>query len=103
MEFLFGDSGSLAGLVGSVAVMFAGYVANKYIIPFLKVGKRERYASLITTLADEITDELCEKYPEKQWVNYLDQAVNKLRDLCGISDEIARRAMKAAFTRTRNK
>ena len=103
MEFLFGNAGSLAGLVGSVAIMFAGYAANKYIIPFLKVGKRERYASLITTLADEITDELCAKYPDKQWLTYLDQAVNKLRDICDISDEIARRAIKASFSRNQNK
>jgi len=103
MEFLFGNDGSLFGLVGSVAVMFAGFIANKYIIPFLKIGKRERYAALITTLADEITDELCEKYPDKQWLSYLDQAVNKLKELCDIPDEIARRAIKAAFSRSKNK
>jgi len=103
MEFLFGNNGSLVGLVGSVAVMFAGYVANKYIIPFLKIGKRERYASLITTLADEITDELCVKYPDKKWLDYLDQAVNKLRELCDISDEVARRAIQAAFARSKIK
>jgi len=103
MEFLFGNAGSIAGLVGSVAVMFAGFVANKYIIPFLKIGKREKYASLITTLADEITDELCAKYPDKEWLNYLDQAVNKLKELCEISDEVALRAMQAAFSRSKDK
>lgn len=99
MEFLFSKAGPLAGLLGSVAMMFAGYLANQFIIPFLRVGKRQRYATLIATLADEVTDELCTKYPEKEWLNHIDDAIDTLIEICEISDKVARRAVRAALAR----
>jgi len=103
MEFLFSKAGSLAGLLGSVAMMFAGYLANQFVIPFLRVGRRQKYASLIATLADEITDELCAAHPKKDWLNYVDTAVDTLIRICEIPDEVARRAVRAALARKKLK
>lgn len=89
---------SWLGVLGSLAVLLAGHIATKYVIPFLSVGKRQRYAELIAMLADEITDELQSKYA-KDWTNYLDQAVDKLIMILGIEPEIARRAINAAAAR----
>jgi hypothetical protein len=89
---------SWLGVLGSLAVILAGHIATKYVIPFLSVGKRQRYAELIAMLADEITDELVAKY-NKDWVNYLDQAVDKLIMILGIEPEVARRAINAAAAR----
>lgn len=91
----------LLELVGSVAVIVAGWIANKYVVPFLHVGRRQRYAELIATLADEITDELQELYPDRGWLEHLDEAVDKLISILGIDPEIARRAVRAAAARKR--
>lgn len=95
---LFG-SNSIWGLLGSVGLTLAGYVAQRYVIPFLKIGKRQKYAELISRLADELTDELKVKYPENQWLSRLDEAVDKLIALLGIDPSIARRAINAAAGR----
>lgn len=88
-------------LVGSAAVLVAGWLANKYIIPFLQIGKRHRYAQLIATLADDITDDLRDRYADSEWLNHLDEAVDTLIDILGIDDDIADRAIRAAAARKR--
>jgi len=98
MESMLLNPTSWLGVLGSLAVLLAGHIATKYVIPFLSVGKRQRYAELIAMLADEITDELQAKY-EKDWTRYLDQAIDKLISILGIDAEVARRAINAAAAR----
>ena len=86
-------------MLGSVAMLLIGYLARKYIIPFLKVGKRRRYAEYIALIADEVTDELRAKYPDVHWVRYLDEAVDQLAAICEVSTDIARRAVIASTGR----
>jgi len=99
VEALLSDPGSWVGILGSVAMLLAGFAANKYVIPFLKVGRRQQYAHFIATIADEVTDDLRSKYPDKKWLKHLDEAVDRLIAICGISSEIARRAISAATAR----
>jgi hypothetical protein len=99
MESILSQAGSLAGLLGSVALLLAGWAANKYVIPFLKVGKRQHYAQFIATIANEVTDDLKNRYPDEKWLEYLDEAVGRLIAICGVSPEIARRAISAAVAR----
>lgn len=75
------------------------FLAQKYVIPFLQVGRRQKYAEYIGVIADEITDELRLKYPDRQWLQHLDEAVDQLIQICGISADIARRAINAAASR----
>lgn len=99
MEQLLASSSSWMNLLGSVGILFAGHIANKYIIPFLKIGKRKQYAQYIATIADEVTDDLKSKYEEKEWLKHLDEAVDMLISICDISPVIATRAVKAAAAR----
>lgn len=99
MDFGFIQAGSLLGLVSSVGLALATYLANKYVIPFLAVGRRQRYAEHIATIADELTDELRTKYPERSWLEHLDEVIDRLIDICNIRPEIARRALRAAAAR----
>jgi len=96
--FLIGPD-SLLGLLGTIGLTMAGYLANRYVIPFLKVGKRQKYAQYIAAMADELTDELRGRYPEREWLAHLDEAVDRLIDICRVSQEIARRAIKASAAR----
>ena len=98
-EAILGHSGSWLGLLGTVALTLTGYVANRYIIPFLKVGKRQKYAQYVAAIADELTDALRARHPEKEWLEHLDEAVDTLAAICGVSPEIARRAIKASAAR----
>ena len=98
MESLLIEPGSLLSVLGSIALILAGHIATRYVVPFLKIGKRQRYAELIAQLADEFTDELRNNH-DKSWAKHLDEAVDKLIILLGISPEIARRAVKAAAAR----
>lgn len=99
METIFGNSSSIFSLLGSIGLMVAGHLANKYIIPFLKIGKRNQYAQFIAVIANEVTDDLRQKYPEKDWLKHLDEAVDSLIAICNVSPVIARRAINAAVGR----
>ncbi len=99
MDSIFGNPGSFLSVLGSMALLAAGWLANKYVIPFLQVGKRQRYAQFVAIIADEITDDLKNKYPDKEWLDYLDEAIDQLIAICGVSPEVARRAIKAAAAR----
>lgn len=98
MDFL-ADSTSWLSLAGTVAVTLLGFAARKYLIPFLKVGKRERYARYIATIADDIINDLRTRYPEKAWLKHLDEAVTLLVEITGVDTEICRRAIRAASQR----
>ena len=99
METIFSHPDSLAGILVSMLLLYAGFIARKYVIPFLQIGRRQRYAVLVARLADEVTDDLRERYPENEWLRQLDEAVDKLIELCGVSEEVAQRAVRAAVAR----
>ncbi len=87
------------GLLGSLALVAATYLANRYVIPFLKVGKRQKLAEFIAAIADDVTDELRQKYPNNEWLKHLDEAIDSLIAICGVSSDIAERAVKASAAR----
>ena len=99
MDFLNIGTGGWMGALGSLAVIMLTHVSNKYVIPFLKVGQRQKYARYIAQIADEITDDLKLKYPDRKWVGHLDEAVDSLIKICGIDQEVAQRAVNAALKR----
>ncbi len=99
MENLLSQPLSWLGVLGSVGLLLAGHVAKKYIIPFLSAGSRQQYARYIAMIADEVTDDLKRKYPEKEWLRHLDEAIDTLISICEISPEVARRAINASVAR----
>jgi len=99
MEPILAGNGSWLGLVGSVGLLLVSHVANKYVIPFLKVGKRDKYARYIAVIADEVTSDIRARYPGEEWLEHLDEAVEALIRICGISEETARRAIHASADR----
>lgn len=77
-------------------------VATKYVIPWLKVARRKAYADHIFRIADDITDDLIERYPDNKWLNFLDQAVDKLMEICNVNKSVAKRAVNAQVTKKKN-
>ncbi len=94
-----GDLFSLTGGIWSVIGVVGIFLVKKYLVPFLSVEKRRRYAEWIVRIADEIIAELMAKYPEKKWLSELDQAIDLLMEICGIDRPTAERAIKAAASR----
>ncbi len=101
LSFIFGNIGAILGGVGSAVVATAGWVSAKYLAPFLKIGKRKQFAQWIAVIADEITDELVQRYPDKKWLERLDEAVDRLAEVCQIDKSISGRAVRAAISRKR--
>ena len=99
MDPVIGGAGSWLTVLGSVGLLLAGHLARKYVIPFLQIGKRQRYAQFIAEIADEVTDDLRNRYPQKTWLQHLDEAIDALVSICGVSTQIARRAVNAAVSR----
>ena len=86
-------------LVFSVLLLLLGALARKYVLPYLQTGRRAHYARYIAILADDLTDDLRARYPEKEWLRHLDEAIDKLIEICGISFDVAARAVNAAAAR----
>jgi len=99
MDSLFGQTGSWLGLLGAIGLLATGHLVRKYVIPFLSVGQRQKYAAYIATIADDVTDELRTKYPDKKWLAHIDEAVDRLIEICSVSRDIAYRAVRAAVAR----
>jgi hypothetical protein len=90
---------SWLGLFGSLGIVLVSYVAKKYVLPFLQVGKRQKYAEYISLIADDIISELRLKYPEQNWLEHLDEAVETLAQICGVTPDVAKRAVRASAGR----
>lgn len=99
MENFLTEPTSWLGMLGSAGMIFLGHLTNKYILPFLKVGKRQTYATYIASIADEVTDDLRNRYPESEWLKHLDEGVDMVISICEISPQVARRAVNAAANR----
>lgn len=93
------DTSSWLTVLGSVGLTVLGFVAKKYVVPFLTVGRRQRYAEYIAKIADEIISDLRTRYPEQEWLQHLDEAVDLLVEITEASPEVSRRAIRAAVQR----
>lgn len=88
----------VGGLWAAVAVIIA-YLAKRYLVPILKIEKHRRYARWIAAIADELTDDLKARYPDNEWVRKLDEAIDRIIEICNIDYDVASRAIKAAASR----
>lgn len=91
--------GSLLEILGPIALALVGFLAKQYLIPYLQIGRRKRYAEFIARIADEVTDELRIRHPQSKWLKHLDEAVDTLIEIAAISPDIARRAVNASAAR----
>ena len=99
LDFLVNNVINLAGGVGAVFMALLVWLVKKYLVPFLDIEQHRRYAEYIATIADEVTDDLVRKYPDNKWLQYIDEAVDRVMEVCNIESEIARRAVSAALAR----
>jgi hypothetical protein len=92
-------SNNLLPSLGSLGILVLGWLTQKYIVPFLSTENRKRLAEHILVIADEVTGSLLLKYPNSGWAGWIDQAVEEIMRITGVSREVALRAAKAALVR----
>lgn len=85
--------------VFALIIFAVGWATKKWLLPLLNTEARKKLAEYILVIADEVTDQLVAKYPEKEIWRYLDRAVDKIMKVCGIKEETAKRAIEAAMAR----
>ena len=97
----FGDwvTDSPTQALGVLFFLLLGWAVRKYLIPYLNTEQRKKMAEYILLIADEVTDELVAKYPKNELAKWLDQAVDKIVQITGVSEEVANRAIQAALAR----
>lgn len=104
---IFGDVGNFvltslfkaAGGIWVVLSIVLVWMTKKHLVPLLAIERNRRYAEWIARIADEVTDDLVQKYPNERWTKFLDNAVDKVMEITGISKETARRAVTSAVAR----
>ena len=92
-------SSSLFPSLGSLGILVLGWLAQKYLVPYLATEKRKKMAEHILLIADEVTSSLALKYPNSGWASWVDQAVEEIMEITDVDREIALRAAKAALVR----
>lgn len=73
---------------GIPLVLFAiGYLAGRYIRPWLEEKpSRLAHAEEIGLIADRVTDEMRLLTPNAHWSKWIDEAVDRLIEACGLPD-----------------
>jgi len=85
--------------VGTILMIYLGYLIKKEIIPFLKLKRNREIAGYILLIADDVTDYFRLKFPSAHWSVWLDRAVDKIIEITGVGRNAAERAAKAAVAR----
>lgn len=89
------------GTIVALLLFFIGWATKKWLLPVLSTAARKKVAEYVLVIADEVTDWLVAKYPDKDFYEYLDKAVDKIMEVCGVSKPVAERAAAAALGRKR--
>lgn len=92
---------SLEGLIGLFLILL-GWAVKKYLVPWLGQGFKLAIAKQIIVIADDVTDYFVQQYPESKPAEWIDKAIDKIRDIIGpkqISKNVAKRAVAGALER----
>lgn len=85
--------------VGTILMIYVGYIIKKELIPFLKLKRNREIAGHILVIADDVTDYFRLKFPSAHWSVWLDRAVDKIIEITGVGRDTAERVARAAVAR----
>lgn len=96
--FSFLKDWSLTAL-GSLLMLVLSWVAGKYLPKLLDTERKKRMAEYLLKIADDLTDYFIQKYPDSKYAQWIDQAIEKLMEICGVERDVAERVLKAVIER----
>lgn len=85
--------------IGTLLMLYFGYVIKKEILPLLQVKRNREIAEHLLVIADDVTDYFRIKFPGAHWSVWLDKAVDKIIEVTGVGRGAAGRAARAAVSR----
>ena len=85
--------------LGAILLLLLGWAVKGYLVPYLNTRLKKKVAEYILLIADEVTDQLVAKYPKNEVLKWLNEAVDKIMEITGASEEVATRAAQAALAR----
>ena len=92
-------SGAGLNAIWGLVLIIIGFAVNKFVVPLLKTKLQREIAEHLLIIADDVTDYFVAKYPASDWAQWIDQAVDKIIEVVGVSPETAKRAAIAAIQR----
>jgi hypothetical protein len=101
MFSVFGESVTHEGMtaVSALLLLIVAWATKKYLVPLVNTGLKKKMAEYVLLIADEVTDQLAAKHPKNEMLEWLDQAVDKIMEITGVSRDVATRAAQAALGR----
>lgn len=93
---------AVMGGVWSVIGVVVVWLAKKYLVGWLKVDKRKKYATYVVQIADEMIEAAMAKWPDEKWLAQVDKIIEDLADVCEISLEAAKRVVDSQVAYRRN-
>jgi hypothetical protein len=83
------------GVLAGVLVWTAKWAFKKYVLPAIKTREQKDLAENIAQVADDVTDNLKEMFPDAKWDDILDKAVDEIKQV--IHDkEVPERTVKTS-------
>jgi hypothetical protein len=92
-----------ATAIGSLLMLVLSWIAAKYLPSLLNTERKKRMAEYILKIAEDVIGFYLEKYPNDPYASWLDMAIARLMEICGIERDIAERVLKAAIERKKLK
>ena len=89
--------------IGSLLMLVLSWIAAKYLPSLLNTERKKRLAEYLLKIADDLTDYFVQKYPDSKYTQWIDQAVTKLMEICGVERDVAERVLKAVIERKKLK
>jgi len=56
-------------------------------------------AEYVLLISDDVTDDMVAKYPDNKFWDIIDKSVDKIMEICGVPEEVAKRAAGASLKR----
>jgi hypothetical protein len=95
-------STDVLGALASLVLVLVAYFTKKYLVPMLNTDGKKKMAEYALILADDITDQLRARYPDKPLIELLNRIIDTIMESCGITNrETAKRIAEAALERRR--
>lgn len=70
-----------------LVMLIIGYLAGRHLKPWIhENADRLARAQEIALVADRVTDEMTIMFPGQKWDNWIDEAVDRIIEACGLTD-----------------
>jgi len=85
--------------IAMLALLLVGWACRRWLMPFLDTALKNKVAEYALLIADDVTDDMVARYPDNKFWDIIDKSVDKIMEICGVSEETAKRVAGASLKR----